>query len=296
MLWNFLWRWQWHGASAGDIATLNFERGTRNSTHLLLGNSGTNSNLVQVIHSYCHDPSKFFIPPPLYAGPSAAPAAPAPLAQSHHVHPPHYAPAQPPIISASHATPAPVQPPTVSTSHTTPFYDQMTYYTIEPPDHIMEDVEPGAASPRDVDMQGPPMPKTPSPDSDGLPFHPKYVGIPGYEAMSPGELRAWLCNDPHAPPMYGSQPMSAGHTRPVSPSSSDSASLHCRISAEGRYTPITCQETPEETPAVAPADGPPPVSSGRSPRSPFGGLLPLTPLVTQVPITGQEPTIRTTHS
>jgi hypothetical protein len=121
----------------------------------------------------CHDlPSKFFIPPLSYAGPSVAPAAPAPLAQSHHVYPPHY------------ATPA------IPTSHATPFYDQTTYYTVEPLDHIMEDVEPGAASPRDVDMQGPTMLKTPSPDSDGLPFHPKYMEVPGYEAMSPLELRA----------------------------------------------------------------------------------------------------------
>jgi hypothetical protein len=106
-----------------------------------------------------HDPpSKFFIPPLSYAGPSIPPAAPAPLAHIHHAH--YYELAQPPAIPAS---------------STTPFYDHMTYYTIEPLDHVMEDVEPGAASPRDVDMQGPLMPKTLSPDSDGLPFYPKYV-------------------------------------------------------------------------------------------------------------------------
>jgi hypothetical protein len=89
----------------------------------------------------------------------------------------------------------------------------------------MEDAEPGAASPRDMDMQGPLMPKTPSLDSDGLLFHPKYLDIPGLEAMSHAELAAWRRNDPHAPAMYGSQPTSVGHMRPVSPSSSDSASL-----------------------------------------------------------------------
>jgi hypothetical protein len=139
------------------------------------------------------------------------------------------------------------------------------------------------------------MLKTPSPDSDGLPFHPKYLDAPGLEAMSLVELRAWLCNNSHALAMYGSQPMSAGHTRPVSPLSSNSASLCCRISAEGRYTPITHQVTPEETSAVAPADGPPAASSGHSPRSPFGGLQPLTSLVTQMPITGSE-SIRPPHS
>jgi hypothetical protein len=144
-------------------------------------------------------------------------------------------------------------------------------------------------------MQRPSMLKTPSPDSDGLPFHPKYVEVPVYQTMSPAELRAWVRNDPHAPAMYGSQPTSAGHTRPVSPSSSDSASLHRRISAEGRYTPITRQVTPEETPDVAPADGPPAASNRSSPRPPLGGILPLTPLVTQVLITGSEPA-RPPHS
>jgi hypothetical protein len=154
----------------------------------------------------------------------------------------------------------------------------------------MEDVEPGATSPRDMDMQGPLMPKTPSPDSDGLPFYPKYVEVPGYEAMSPPELRAWLRNDPHTPAMYSSQPTLAGHTRPVSPSSSNSASLHHRILAKGQYTPITCQVTLEETSDVVPGDGPPAASNRSSPRPPFGGILSLTPLVTQVPITSSEPT------
>jgi hypothetical protein len=144
------------------------------------------------------------------------------------------------------------------------------------------------------------MLKTPSPDSDGLPFHPKYVEVPGYEAMSPLELRAWLCNDPHAPAMYGSQPMSAGHTCPISPSSSDSASLRRRTLAKGHYTPVTCQVTPEDIPDVAPADGPPAASNRSSPRSPLRGILPFTPLVMQVPITSSEPTAGTseysTHS
>jgi hypothetical protein len=171
----------------------------------------------------------------------------------------------------------------------------MTYYTVEPLDHVIEDLEPRAASPRDVDMQGSTMPKTPSPDSNGLPFHPKYRNIPGLEVMSHTELTAWLRNDPHAPAMYGSQPTSAGHTRPVSPSSSDSTSLHHRTSAEGHYTPVTRQVTPEDIPNVAPTDGLPAASSGHSPCSPFRGLQPLTPLVTQVPIAGSEP-VRPSHS
>jgi hypothetical protein len=166
----------------------------------------------------------------------------------------------------------------------------MTYYTIEPLDHIMDDVEPRAASPRDVDMQGSTMPKTLSPDSDGLPFYPKYVGTPGLEVMSHAELAAWRRDDPRAPAMYGSQPTSAGHTRPVSPSSSDSALLHRQTSAEGHYTPVTHQVTLEDIPDVAPA-----ASSGHSPHPPFRGLQPLTPLITQMPIANSE-SIRPPHS
>jgi hypothetical protein len=233
----------------------------------------------------CHDPaSKFFIPPPSYTGPSAAPAAPA-----------YYAPAAPEPLAQSHHVQY-QSPPKSSLL----FYDQTTFYSAEPLDHIMEDVEPRAASPRDVDMQRPHVPDTPSSgESDGLPFHPKYVGTPGLEVMSHAELTAWCCNDPHALAMYGSQPMSAGHTHPVSPSSSNSAPLRRRITPEGSYSPITCPAAPapapEETPVVAPADGLPAVSSRRSPRSPFGGLQPLTPLITQMPITGSEP-VRPPHS
>jgi hypothetical protein len=77
------------------------------------------------------------------------------------------------------------------------------------------------------------MPKTPSPDSNGLLFHPKYCDILGHKAMSLAELKAWLRDDPLTLVMYGSQPTSAGRTCPVSPSSSDSASLCRRILAEG---------------------------------------------------------------
>jgi hypothetical protein len=147
----------------------------------------------------CYDLSKFFIPPPSFPGPSAA-AAPAPLAQHHYVHPLHYVtPAQPSVPAEEH----------LLLYHQ---YDpQTTYYTIEPLDHIMEDVEPGAASPRDMDMQGPTMPKTLSPDSDGLPFHPKYLWAPGRgDAMSPAEFRRWLCSNLLAPSMHDSQPTSSG--------------------------------------------------------------------------------------
>jgi hypothetical protein len=95
--------------------------------------------------------------------------------------------------------------------------------------------------------------------------------------------------------MYGSQPTSAGHTRPISPSSSDSASLHRRTSAEGHYTPVTRQDTSEDIPDVAPAHGAPATSSGRSSRAALGGLQPLTPLVTQMPLIGRD-TVRPPHS
>jgi hypothetical protein len=142
-------------------------------------------------------------------------------------------------------------------------------------------------------MQGPLMLKTPSPDSDGLPFHPKYLDKPGYEVMSHEEFRAWLHNNPCAPPMYRSQPVSTGSTRPVSLSSSDSAPLHRRLLAKGQYQEVTQEGTPkvtqQGTPEVVPMIGSPPVSRGHSPCSPLGGLLPLTPLFTQALITGQEP-------
>jgi hypothetical protein len=99
--------------------------------------------------------------------------------------------------------------------------------------------------------------------------------------------------------MYGSQPTSSGRTRPVSPSSSDSAPLHRRITPEGSYSPITRPATlapaPEETQHMAPAHGAPAASNRSSPHPPFGGLQPLTPLITQVPISGSKP-VRPSHS
>jgi hypothetical protein len=182
-----------------------------------------------------------------------------------------------------------------------PLYHQTTFNPTEPLDYIMDDAEPRAASPRDMDVQGPYVLDTSSPgtlspgESDGLPFHPKYGNIPGLEAMSHTELAAWRCNDPHAPTMYGSQPTTAGHTRPVSPSSSDSASLRRRTSAEGHYTPVTRQVTPEDIPDVAPTYGPSATSSGRSSCAALGGLQPLTSLTTQMPIAGSG-TVRPPHS
>jgi hypothetical protein len=154
-----------------------------------------------------------------------------------------------------------------------PLYHQTTFDSTEPLDYVMDNAEPGATSPRDMDMQGPPMPDTPSSgESDGLPFHPKYGNIPGLEAMSRAELAAWRRDDPRAPAMYGSQPTSAGHTRPVSPSSSDSAPLCRRVLAEGQYTPITRQVTPEDIPDVAPTYGLPATSSGHSSHAALRGL------------------------
>lgn len=180
-------------------------------------------------------------------------------------------------------------------------YHETTFHSTEPLDYVMDDAEPRAVSPRDMDMQGPYVPDTSPPttlspgESDGLPFHPKYVSTLGLEGMSHAELAAWRRNDPRAPAMYGSQPTSAGHTCPISPSSSDSASLRRRISAEGQYTPITRQVTPEDIPNGAPAHGTPATSSGRSSRAALGGLQPLTPLITQMPITGSD-TARPPHS
>jgi hypothetical protein len=112
--------------------------------------------------------------------------------------------------------------------------------------------------------------------------------------MSPTEFRGWLHSDPLAPPLYGSQPTSSGCTRPVSPSSSDSAPLRRQITPKGSYSPITCPTTPtpapEEVQHVAPAHGVPAASSRSSPCHPFRSLLPLTPILPQVPLTSSEPT------
>jgi hypothetical protein len=174
-------------------------------------------------------------------------------------------------------------------------YDQTTFDPTEPLDHVMDDIELRAASPRDMDLQGPYVPDaSSSEESDGLPFHPKYVGASGLKAISYTELAAWRRNDPYAPAMYGSQPTSAGHTHPISPSSSDSASLRRRTSAKGHYTPVSRQVIPDNIPDVAPAHGTSATSSGRSSHAaPWGHLQPLTPLITQGPI--PEP-VRPPHS
>jgi hypothetical protein len=147
----------------------------------------------------CHDPpSNFLFSPSLYTGPSTAPAASA-----------YYAPAAPAPLTQSHHVKYQSPP----ASSMPPLYDQTTYNSIEPLDHVMEDIEPRAASSRNTDMQGPHVPDTPSPgESDGLPFHPKYCWAPHLETMSPTEFRGWLHSDPLAPPLYGSQPTSSGRT------------------------------------------------------------------------------------
>ena len=55
--------------------------------------------------------------------------------------------------------------------------------------------------------------------------------------ISSGEVKLWVHDDPHAPPAMGSNPISAGHTRPSSPLLPDSsaASVHRRITLGGRY-------------------------------------------------------------
>jgi hypothetical protein len=75
---------------------------------------------------------------------------------------------------------------------------------MESDDIVMEDLDQEAAGQEDVDMQGPLMLHTPSPDSNRLLFHPKYLDAPGHKVMSPEDFRAWLHNDPYAPPLYGS--------------------------------------------------------------------------------------------
>src|SRR5947208_7511852 len=118
-------------------------------------------------------------------------------------------------------------------------------------------------------MQRPSVPSTPSTnpksiplsegESDGLPFHPRHRWAPHLETMSHDEFRGWLRSDPLAPPMYRSQPTSSGRTRPVSPSSSDSAPLRRRITPEGSYSPITRPATPapEEAQHVPPTPAAP---------------------------------------
>ena len=123
-------------------------------------------------------------------------------------------------------------------------------------------------------------------ESDGLPFHPRHSWAPHLETMSSEEFRGWLRSDPLAPPMYRSQPTSGGRTRPVSPTSSDSAPLHRRITPEGSYSPITCPTTPapapEETQQVAPTHDASTAGNRSSPRAIIRShLQPLTPLVTQ---------------
>src|SRR5947208_354588 len=129
----------------------------------------------------CHDPpANFYFPPSSHAGPSAAPAAPA-----------HPAPVAPVYQAPASHHVAYQSPPRESMP---PLYHSTTYHPTEPLDYVMEDAEPRAASPRDMDMQGPYVPSTPSPatllpgESDGLPFHPKYTDPLGLENMSPTNL------------------------------------------------------------------------------------------------------------
>jgi hypothetical protein len=140
---------------------------------------------LSVRHSPCHDPPpNFLFSPSPHAGPSAAPAAPAYPAP---VAPVYQAPASHHVAYQS--------PPKESMP---PLYHETTFHSDESPDHVMEDAEPGAASPRDVDMQRPSMPSTPSSDpssvplsageSDGLPFHPRHRWAPHLETMSPAEF------------------------------------------------------------------------------------------------------------
>jgi hypothetical protein len=83
-------------------------------------------------------------------------------------------------------------------------------------------------------MQEPLMPQSPSPVSEQLPIPlDEQEPVP----MSPGEVELWVYDDPHAPPAAGSNPISAGHTRPSSPSLPDSLTtpIYRRIMPEGRY-------------------------------------------------------------
>jgi hypothetical protein len=68
-------------------------------------------------------------------------------------------------------------------------------------------------------MQEPPMPREPSPIPEQLP-----IPLDEQEpvSMSPGEVELWVYDDPHAPPAIESNPVSAEHTRPSSPSLPDS--------------------------------------------------------------------------
>jgi hypothetical protein len=83
-------------------------------------------------------------------------------------------------------------------------------------------------------MQEPPVLRELSPVSKQLP-----IFIDGQEPvpMSPREVKLWVYDNLYTPPAMGSNPISAGHTRPSSPSSPNSpaTSVHRRITSGGRY-------------------------------------------------------------
>src|SRR5947208_4064210 len=93
----------------------------------------------------CHDPpANFYFPPSSHAGPSADTAAPADPAYPARGAPLYQTPASHHVAYQS--------PPKESMPA---LYHETTFHSDEPLDHVMEDAEPRAASPRDMNMQRP---------------------------------------------------------------------------------------------------------------------------------------------
>jgi hypothetical protein len=110
--------------------------------------------------------------------------------------------------------------------------------------------------------------------------------------MSPREVKLWIYDDPHAPPAARSNPISAGYTRPFSPSSPDSPTTPVcrRIILGGRYkVPILLW--PTDNTSVQSTSHTSTPSRGCSPCHPLSSLFPLMPLlITGNPFVEPSPT------
>jgi hypothetical protein len=95
--------------------------------------------------------------------------------------------------------------------------------------------------------------------------------------ISPGEVELWLYDDPCTLPATRSNPISARHTRPSSPSLPDSpaAPVCRRITSGGRYkVPLPCP-IEDDTTSVQSTSYMPAPSRGCSLHHPLSTLFPL---------------------
>jgi hypothetical protein len=111
--------------------------------------------------------------------------------------------------------------------------------------------------------------------------------------MLSGEVELWIQDDFHAPLIVGSNPTSAGYTRPPSPSSPNSSAtpVHRRIISGGRYkVPLPLLSSADDTPVQSTSYVATP-SRGCSPHHLLLSLFPLTslPVTSNLPI-GSSPT------